>query len=486
MTEKEMKSTAAENSETTNELWTAYLPENGGRFRYRVGKDGVILDGYDGSAGEISVPSQIDGRPVTEIGWHAFYDNGLNIIKIRFPGSVKRIDSYAMEFCVCLNEVELSEGLEYLGSNVFSATQVLSCRLPSTVRDIKDAGEYECEFLPEEGNPFLTADGGGIYKGSELIAISPFFKEDSFCVRPGTKAIRRHAMMNCTGLKTVILPESCESLGEGAFFVQTDPEHDLSSSEILNGTGKRLSVKTSGNERIVKNEWGIYAVSDNGRDSTLIYLDRDNSSSEEMTAEKIKGNMVKIIPDGTNLVRIGEDACRKAHLTGIYIPDSVKISGIGQNAFLDNPISEVLIGDACRSIEFPSDHTALMNELLEGFGRNDLIYDYSDYDKAIMDGVFDRGKLTMALSRLKRDIPPDLKEKITGKIRRSIDHITDLMIASPDLKIMRGLLEGGFYKKEDLDRAAERASRQGQTEILTLVLDYSHRHFSSDDFDYSI
>lgn len=483
-----MKSRTAENGENNYDLWTSYLPENGGRFRYRPGKDGVIIDGYDGNAGEISVPSQIDGRPVTEIGSHAFYDNGLNIIKIRFPETVRRIDSYAMEFCVCLKDVEFSEGLEYLGSNVFSATQVLSCRVPTTVRDIMDAGEYECEFLIEEGNPFITADGGGIYKGSELIAISPFFKEDSYNVRPGTKAIRRHAMMNCTGLKTVTLPESCESLGEGAFFVQTDPEHSLSSSEMLNGSGKRLSVKTYGNGHIIKNDWGIYTVSDDGRDSTLIYLDcSDPGRAGEMTAEEIKAGICRIIPEGTRLVRIGEDACRMAHLMGLYIPDSVTVSGIGQNAFLDNPISEALTGNDGDSIEFPADHTALMNELLDGFGRNNQIYDYSNYDKAIMDGAWDRGKLSMALSRLNgRNIPSDINEKISGKIRRSIDYITDLMISSSDLGIMHGLLDGGFYKKEDLDRAAENASRQGATEILTLVLDYSHRHFSSDDFDYSI
>ena len=44
------------------------------KFEYEKGKSGVIVTGFTGEPKAIIIPDEIDGYPVTEIGYNAFFD----------------------------------------------------------------------------------------------------------------------------------------------------------------------------------------------------------------------------------------------------------------------------------------------------------------------------------------------------------------------------------------------------------------------------
>lgn len=50
----------------------------------------VVITGYNGDAATVEIPSEIDGKPVTSIGWSAF-QNCTSLTTITIPGSVKSV-----------------------------------------------------------------------------------------------------------------------------------------------------------------------------------------------------------------------------------------------------------------------------------------------------------------------------------------------------------------------------------------------------------
>jgi len=59
-----------------------------GDFSYEVNEetDTVTITGYSGSASEVTIPSKIEGKSVTSIGYNAFFDCG-NLISIDVKSS---------------------------------------------------------------------------------------------------------------------------------------------------------------------------------------------------------------------------------------------------------------------------------------------------------------------------------------------------------------------------------------------------------------
>jgi len=66
---------------------------------------------YTGTQSIVEIPAVIGGIPVKIIGHHAFYDNQ-NIISIRIPSSVTRIEEQAFNWCRNLYIIEISSGIQ--------------------------------------------------------------------------------------------------------------------------------------------------------------------------------------------------------------------------------------------------------------------------------------------------------------------------------------------------------------------------------------
>lgn len=96
----------------------------------------IIIDGYTGVDSVVTVPSDINGKAVTEIGAEAFCQN-TTITEVTVPSSVKTIRTDAFTGCSSLEKVNLSEGLTEIHAS-FKETAIESITIPSTVRYLSE------------------------------------------------------------------------------------------------------------------------------------------------------------------------------------------------------------------------------------------------------------------------------------------------------------------------------------------------------------
>ena len=92
-----------------------------GNYNYRISRDGTVqITKYrwDGMITELVIPSEIDGRKVTEIGDRAFrYGNGLTHITI--PDTVTAIGEEAFSGCVSLTGITIPDTVSSIGKGAF-------------------------------------------------------------------------------------------------------------------------------------------------------------------------------------------------------------------------------------------------------------------------------------------------------------------------------------------------------------------------------
>jgi hypothetical protein len=92
-------------------------------FTYDLSKDdggkSVVIEKYTGNGGEVVIPAEIEGLPVSTLGLSAFYGEsnrdygpGMNITSVVIPASVKFIDTE------CFSQIENLTSVTILGTGV--------------------------------------------------------------------------------------------------------------------------------------------------------------------------------------------------------------------------------------------------------------------------------------------------------------------------------------------------------------------------------
>ena len=138
-------------------------------YTYNALDDGTIeITGYSGSAENIVIPAQIDGKSVTRIGNNAFEKSSAKEIVI--PDSVTEIGSQAFSGCGKLTGVSI----------------------PNSVTMIRDRAFFDCNSLASITIPDSVTD------------------------------IELQAFCNCTSLKSVTIPASVTDIGDEAFGYDID------------------------------------------------------------------------------------------------------------------------------------------------------------------------------------------------------------------------------------------------------------------------
>ena len=89
-------------------------------FEYeRIEKDNTIrITGMRGSARRVSIPDQLDGHTVTEIGPYAFSGSGITLLDL--PRSIRCMGRYALYNCSELQEFCFCSGLSDFGAGTFT------------------------------------------------------------------------------------------------------------------------------------------------------------------------------------------------------------------------------------------------------------------------------------------------------------------------------------------------------------------------------
>ena len=188
-----------------------YAVNSSSDFRYTVGKDGLTLTAYTGDAASLTIPAQIDGKPVTAIGNGCF--QGMVCLKrVHVPEGVQRVDDYAFEACSALQRIYLPASLTEIGAGAFSGCGHLT--LVDMQDDVKriGAGAFLCcdALVSVELSKALRELGDFAFAGCASLASVTFDGE-------ALTAIPNRAFYGCESLTRINLPQSVTAIGKRAF-----------------------------------------------------------------------------------------------------------------------------------------------------------------------------------------------------------------------------------------------------------------------------
>ena len=232
-----------------------------GDYEYIILEDGTAeITCYTSSAESLTIPSEINGIPVTGIGNKAF------------------------THCWLLNSVTIPDSVIHVGANPFA-----DCDLESI------------NVSPD--HPYLTTIDGVLFSKPDhrLICYPALFMADSYIIPQGTCEIGDEAFYYNEFLASVTIPDSVTRVGDGAFY-RCESLTGITIPDSVNSIGERVFDRCSSLTSIsIPNS--ITAIGD--------YAFRECSALASVS-----------IPD--SVIRIGNgafDSCFS--LTGIVIPDSV-------------------------------------------------------------------------------------------------------------------------------------------------------------------
>lgn len=157
-------------------------------YEYEVYADHIMLTAYKGEAIDVSLPSYIDGLPVTVIGSLCFYNGNNDVVSVTIPSTVTRLDDSAFYLCTELTSITVPQSVQTIGERCFGWCQSLvSADLPDSLTEIPAYCFNYCTSLAEADIP-------------------------TSCRNIGTRAFSY-----CSSLTTVTLPQNVISVGSKVF-----------------------------------------------------------------------------------------------------------------------------------------------------------------------------------------------------------------------------------------------------------------------------
>ena len=201
-----------------------YIDEQGLKFIKSYKGDYYILDGFDNikdnkEVTEIVIPSKVFGVPVKKIDNYALYTlkklervvlpNELVVIgnsafagdnllqNIEFPDTLVYIGEYAFIGCA-FSEIKIPESVLYIGNAAFSATRDLA------------------SIVVETGNARYHSENNCIVETATKTIVAGCM--NSIIPDNGSvEIIGREAFRGCSGLESIVFPDSVHTIGDSAF-----------------------------------------------------------------------------------------------------------------------------------------------------------------------------------------------------------------------------------------------------------------------------
>ncbi len=199
-------------------------------FSYSNVDGGIKIDGYNGKSEMIIIPSEIDGKSVTEIASEAFYTDGddsrVALRSVYVPDSVKKIGKGAFKKCSELQLLRVpfvgdGESVTHAGY-IFGAEKYdeNAVNLPVSLEMmIIGDGEDSISDYAFYGMKSLDAV---VITGVRKIGKFAFYECEDLCFinfSEKLESIGEYAFSSCTALAKTELPYSLKSIGFGAFYL---------------------------------------------------------------------------------------------------------------------------------------------------------------------------------------------------------------------------------------------------------------------------
>ena len=206
-----------------------------GQWKYVPEDAGVAITGsVEEPSGNLILPRELGGYPVTSIGARAFLGCG-GITGVVIPDSVTTIGDFAFTNCGGITSLVIPDSVTSMGYNVFqNCSGLTSVTLPDSVTSMGPHVFENCSGLTSVTLPDgITVIGGVAFRGCIRLAgiiipegitsidIGTFAHcsgLSSVTLPAGVTSIGKDAFRECIRLTDVIIPEGCTSIGSLAFF----------------------------------------------------------------------------------------------------------------------------------------------------------------------------------------------------------------------------------------------------------------------------
>lgn len=192
----------------------------------------AVATTYNGSATEVTIPSSINGFPVTEL--RATFNENSTIVKVNLPDSIKVLGENSFFECGNLKNVNIPKNLVTIGNYAFfHCYDLVSVDLPNTLKKIGISAFIRCSSLtsitiPEsvtviEKYAFSSCANLTSAKLPSKISYIPIslFSEcrklKSIEIPENVSRIYKNAFYNCENLTAITIPESVTSIDDCAF-----------------------------------------------------------------------------------------------------------------------------------------------------------------------------------------------------------------------------------------------------------------------------
>ena len=179
-------------------------------FNYEENRQGIRITNYAGNSKIVNIPSEIDGKPVVEIGRTAFGECR-GIEEIVLPQTIEVIDDYAFSKSTDLKKISIPDSVKSIGKYIFKdCISLTNVTLPSSMRSLSEgmfSGCRELETLTLPTN--LTSISSGAFKGCSSL--------NQLTLPNSIITIESDVFNGCIELKEIILPSSLKTLGDFAF-----------------------------------------------------------------------------------------------------------------------------------------------------------------------------------------------------------------------------------------------------------------------------
>ena len=205
---------------------------------YEIENGKVTITDCDTSlSGDIVLPSKIEGKPVTSIGWSAFYGCS-RLTSITIPNSVTSIGSEAFYDCSRLTSITIPNSVTSIGGEAFcSCDSLTSVTIGNGVTSIGSSAFLLCDKLNQinvdtANTKFSSVNGVLFNKEKTKLVIYPESKPDtSYAIPNSVTSIGDAAFYCCSSLTSITIPNSVTSIDYAAFGYCTS----LTSITIPNG-----------------------------------------------------------------------------------------------------------------------------------------------------------------------------------------------------------------------------------------------------------
>ncbi len=181
-----------------------------------------VID-YTGDSNNVYIPLIFNGKPVTSIGYEAFY-NCDSLTSIVIPDNITSIGNRAFYDCSSLTNIVLPDSVTSIGSYAFSSCSSLtSVVIPDNITSIGDYAFVGCSSLTSidvaEDNPNYKDIDGNLYSkdGTTLIQYAIGQTATEFTVPANVTSIGDYAFFYCKSLTSIEIPDSVQSIGDCTF-----------------------------------------------------------------------------------------------------------------------------------------------------------------------------------------------------------------------------------------------------------------------------